>query len=292
MFVFSEYETKLEMGNRPSENDDDDDDDNFSDPQKEREGFGHTPSTMSSTTSGSSTIISSSDFNTISVEQTTSITSECSTTSSLPHSSQFVEATSRKALDNKMDNSGSGSADYKELQEKCSSSDDLNDGGDSAVRRPDLFRFKSWSPNSEGEASGGKPESGKDGRSPINRSVSHEANRKKSKDRKKSLGKKFINFISKTKRQKKSPEPLSKEEKPGTSESNFDSCLETSMVTSGSHNEPAPTLFEKNLSPLNVKDARRLSLTDSLSSAESIASPISPGYESGYMSSEGNALKS
>ena len=290
---FLEYETKSGMGNRPSEGDDNGDD--FSDPQKDQEGFGHNsntaPFSMSSTTSGSGTNNLSSDFNTISTEQTTSLTSECSTTSSLPHSSQFVEATSSKALDNKMDNSGSGSADYKELQEKCFSSDDLNDGGDSAVKRPDLFRFKSWSPNSEGEVSGGKPESGKDGRSLINRSVSHEANRKKSKDRKKSLGKKFINFISKTKRQKKSPEPSSKEEKPGTGESKSDSRLETSMVTSDSYSEAAPRLCE-NLSPLNVKDARRLSLTDSLSSAESIASPISPGYESGYMSSEGNALKS
>lgn len=291
MFIlfFSEYETTLGKGNRPSEVEDNDND--FSDPQSDQERFGHNfntaPSSMSSTTSASSTNISSSDFNTISTEQTTSITSECSTTSSLPHSSQYVAAMSSKALDKKIDNPETGSADCKELQEKCLSSDGLNDGGDSAVKRPDLFRFKSWSPNSEGEVNGGKPESGKDGRSPINRSVSHEGNRKKSKERKKSLGKKFIHFISKTKRRKKSPEPASKEEKPGTGESNSDSCHETSMVASDSYSEPAPS-GGKNLSPLKVKEARRVSLADSLSSAESIASPISPGYESGYMS-EGNA---
>lgn len=285
-----EYETTLGKGNRPSEVDDNDND--FSDPQRDQEGFGHNsntaPSSMSSTTSASSTNISSSDFNTISTEQTTSITSECSTTSSLPHSSQYVAAMSSKALDKKIDNPESGSADCKELQEKCLSSDGLNDRGDSAVKRPDLFRFKSWSPNSEGEVNGGKSESGKDGRSPINRSVSHEANRKKSKERKKSLGKKFIHFISK--RRKKSAEPSSKEEKPGTGESNFDSCRETSMVASGSYREDAPRRSE-NLAPLKVKEARRVSLADSLSSAESIASPISPGYESGYMS-EGPSVSS
>ena len=288
---FSEYETTLGKGNRPSEVDDNDDD--FSYPQTDQEGFGHNsytaPSSMSSTASETSTNISSSDLNTISTEQTTSVTSECSTISSLnvPHSSQYVSATSSKALDTKIDDSESGSADYKELQEKCFSSDGLNDGGDSAVKRPDLFRFKSWSPDSEGEVNGGKPESDKDGRSLINRSFSVEPSHKKSKERKKSFGKKFIKFISKAKRQKKSPEPSSKEEKPGTSESNFDSCLETSMVTSGSYSEAAPKPCE-NLSPLNVKEARRVSVADSLSSAESIASPISPGYESGYMS-EGNA---
>lgn len=288
---FSEYETTLGKGNRPSEVDDSDDD--FSYPQIDQEGFGHNsytaPSSMSSTASETSTNISSSDLNTISTEQTTSVTSECSTISSLhvPHSSQYVSATSSKALDTKIADSESGSADYKELQEKCFSSDGLNDGGDSAVKRPDLFRFKSWSPDSEGDVNGGKPESDKDGRSLINRSFSVEPNHKKSKERKKSFGKKFIKFISKAKRQKKSPEPSSKEEKPGTGESNFDSCLETSMVTSGSYSEAAPKPCE-NLSPLNVKEARRVSVADSLSSAESIASPISPGYESGYMS-EGNA---
>lgn len=283
-----EYETTLGKGNRPSEVDDNDDD------LRDQEGFGHNsnsaPSSMSSTTSGSSTNISSSDFNTISTEQTTSVTSECSTTSSLPHSSEYIAAMSSKALDNKIDNSESGSADYKELQEKCFSSDGLNEGGDSAVKRPDLFRFKSWSPNSEGEVYAGKPEASKDGRSPINRSVSQESNHKKSKERKKSLGRKFISFISKTKRRKKSPEPSSKEEKPGTGESKFDSCLETTMVTSGSYSEAAPRRCET-LSPLNVKEARRASLADSLSSAESIASPISPGYESGYMS-EGPTVSS
>ena len=286
---FSEYETKLGKGNRPSEGDDND----FSDVQ---EGFGHNsntaPSSLSSNASGTSKIGSSTDFNTFSTEQTTSITSECSTTSSLPHSSQYVPASDSKALEIDTNNLETGLADYKELQGKCFSSGDLDDGEDSAVKRPDLFRFKSWSPNSE-EVNGEKLESGKDGKSVINRSISHddEPNCKKSKERKKSLGKRFISFISRTKRQKKSPEPSSKEEKSGTVENNFHSCLETPVVTSGTamscHGEAAPRPCEI-LSPLNVTDARRLSLTDSMSSAESITSPISPGYESGYMSSEGN----
>jgi len=284
-YLFSEYETTSGKGNLPSEGDEDDD---FSDGQRDQEGFGHNsntaPSSMSSNVSGSSTNVSSSDFNTFNTEQTTSVTSECSTTSKLPHSSQYVAAVDSKALDNGIDKYlETGSADYKELQGKCFSSGNLNDGGDSAVKRPDLFRFKSWSPNySEGET-GGKLDSGRDGRSLINRSVSHEPNCKKSKEGK-SLRKKFISLISKRKRQKKSSEQSSKEEKSGT--------VETSMNTSGtamsSYSEAAPKPCE-NLSPLNVTEARKLSLTDSLSSAESIASPISPGYESGYMSSEGNA---
>jgi len=292
LFIFSEYKTKLRKGNEPSEDDDDD----FSDEQRHRERFGHNsdtaPSSMSSNVSGSSTNVSSSDFNTFSTEQTTSVTSECSTTSSFPDSSQYSAATNSKNLDNGVDKClETGSVDYEELQGKCLSSGDLNDQGDSVVKRPDLFRFKSWSPNTEGEVNGGKLESGKDGRSLINRSVSYEPNCKKSKERKKSLRKKFISLISKSKRQKNSSKLASKEEKSGTVESNFDSCPETSVVTSSTamstHSEAAPRRCE-NLSPLNVTEARRLSLTDSLSSAESIASPISPGYESGYMSSEGN----
>jgi len=295
IYFFAEYETKLGKGNQPSEGDDDDD---FSDEQRDQERFGHNsdtaPSSMSSNVSGSSTNVSSSDFNTFSTEQTTSITSECSSTSSFPHSSQNSVATDSKAVDNRVDKYlETCSADYKELQGKCFSSGDLNDGGESAVKRPDLFRFKSWSPNTEGEVNGGKLESDKDGRSLINRSVSHEANCKKSKERKKSLRKRFINLISKPKRQKKSSKLASKEEKSGTVESNFDSyrtpSVDTSSTAMSTYSEPAPRPCVKNLSPLNVTEARRLSRTDSLSSAESIASPISPGYESGYMSSEGNA---
>ena len=277
-------------GNKPREDDD------FDDLQRDQEGFGNNSdialSSMCSDVTGSSTNVSSSDCNTCSTEQQTSMSSECSTTSSIPPS-QYVVATDSKALDSEIDNVETGTDDYdKELQGKCFSSDNLNNERDSAVKRPDLFRFKSWSPNSEGEVNGKKLESGKDGRNLINRSVSHEPNRKKSKERKKSLGKKIISFISKTKRHKKSPEPSTKEEKSGAVESNFDSCLETSVVTSGtatsSYSEPAPRRCE-NLSPLNVTGARRGSVTDSLSSGEeSIASPISPGYESGYMSSEGN----
>lgn len=287
----SEYEATLVKGNKPKEGDDD-----FSDLQRDQEGFGHNsnsaPSSMSSDVTGSSTDVSSSDFHTCSTEQTASVPSECSTTSSLPPSLPYVVTTDSKALDNETDNLGSGTADYnKELQGKCFSSDNLNDGRDSAVQRPDLFRFKSWSPNSEGEVNGEKPESGKDGRTLINRSVSHEPNRKKSKERKKSIGKKFINFLSRTKRHKKSPEPSSNEENSAAVERTFESRLETPVVTSGtatsSYSEAPPKPCE-NLSPLNVTEARKSSLTDSLSSGESIASPTCPGCESGFMLSEGN----
>lgn len=278
-FYLSEYKAQLVKHNKPREDDD------FGD----QEEFGHNSDTalssLCSNISGSSTDVSSSDLNTSSTEQTTSMSSECSTISGLP-TSQCIVATHSKALDNQMDNVETGAADYdKELQGKCFSSDNLsmNTGKDSAVKRPDLFRYKSWSPNSEGEVNGKNLESGKDGRSLNNCSVSHEPNRKKSKERKKSLGKKIINFISKTKRQKKSSEPSTSVEKSVAVEGNLDSCSETSVV---SYSEPAPRPCE-NMSPLNVTEARRVSL-ESLSSGEFISSPTSPGYESGYMSAEGN----
>lgn len=276
-FYLSEYKAQLVKRNKQRE------DDNFGD----QEEFGHNSDTalssLCSNITGSSTDVSSSDLNTSSTEQTTSMSSECSTTSSLP-TSQYHVATHSKALDNEIDNVETGAADYdKELQGKCFSSDNLsmNIGRDSAVKRPDLFRYKSWSPNSEGEVNGKSLESGKDGRNLNNCSVSREQNRKKSKERKKSLGKKIINFISKTKRQKKSSETSTSEQK--SVEGNFDSSLETSVV---SYIEATPRP-SKNMSPLNVTDAHRVSL-ESLSSGEFISSPTSPGYESGYMSSEGN----
>lgn len=276
-FYLSEYKAQLVKRNKQRE------DDNFGD----QEEFGHNSDTalssLCSNITGSSTDVSSSDLNTSSTEQTTSMSSECSTTSSLS-TSQYHVATHSKALDNEIDNVETGAADYdKELQGKCFSSDNLsmNIGRDSAVKRPDLFRYKSWSPNSEGEVNGKSLESGKDGRNLNNCSVSREQNRKKSKERKKSLGKKIINFISKTKRQKKSSETSTSEQKSG--EGNFDSSLETSVV---SYIEATPRPWE-NMSPLNVTDVRRVSL-ESLSSGEFISSPTSPGYESGYMSAEGN----
>jgi len=269
-FYLSEYKAQLVKRNEPREDDD------FGDQEEFRHDSDTALSSLCSNITGSRTDVSSSDLNMSITEQTTSMSSECSTTSSLP-TSQCIVATHSKALDNGIDNVETGAADYdKELQGKCFSSDNLsmNIGRDSAVKRPDLFRYKSWSPNSEGEVNGKNLESGKDGRSLNNCSVSREPNCKKSKDRKKSLGKKIINFISKTKRQKKSSEPSTSEEK---------SCLETPVV---SHSEPAPRPCE-NMSPLNVTEARRVSL-ESLSSGEFISSPTSPGYESGYMSSEGN----
>lgn len=266
-FYLSEYKAQLVKRNKSREDDD------FGDQEKFRHDSDTALSSLCSNITGSSTDVSSSDLNTSITEQTTSVSSECSTTSSLP-TSQCIVATHSKALDNEIDNVETGAADYdKELQGKCFSSDNLsmNIGRDSAVKRPDLFRYKSWSPNSEGEVNGKNLESGKDGRSLNNCSVSREPNRKKSKERKKSLGKKIINFISKTKRQKKSSEPSTSEEK---------------SVAVASYSEAAPRPCE-NMSPLNVREARRVSL-ESLSSGEFISSPTSPGYESGYMSSEGN----
>jgi len=266
-FYLSEYKAQLVKRNKSRE-----DDDFGNHQEKFRHDSDTALSSLCSNITRSSTDVSSSDLNTSITEQTTSVSSECSTTSSLP-TSQCIVATHSKALDNEIDNVETGAADYdKELQGKCFSSDNLsmNIGRDSAVKRPDLFRYKSWSPNSEGEVNGKNLESGKDGRSLNNCSVSREPNRKKSKERKKSLGKKIINFISKTKRQKKSSEPSTSEEK--------------SVAVVSSEAAPRPC---ENMSPLNVKEARRASL-ESLSSGEFISSPTSPGYESGYMSSEGN----
>lgn len=81
-------------------------------------------------------------------------------------------------------------------------------------------------------------------------SASQEPSRKKSKERTKSAGKGFLNSVFKIMRRKKSPE----------------SC--------------------ENVSPVDITEARRPSLTDILSSRNPIAPPISPGYESGSMSVE------
>ncbi|KAL9955230.1 hypothetical protein ACROYT_G036522 [Oculina patagonica] len=272
-----EYEAKLVNTNMPRE----DDDDNGG-LQGGRERYGHdidtAPSSTSSDFPASSTLVSSSDCN--STEQTTSMPSECSTTSSLPPSLPYVVTTS---LDTEIENLSSGTTDCnKEPQGKCFSSDNLKIGGGIVEERPGLFRYKSWSPSGEHEPD-------KDERN-LNRSISHEPKDKKSKEGKKSFGKRFVRMFSKTKRHKKSQEQSTDEGNSNTAcVGSGESSLEA-MVTSSTAMDVYSEAAEKpcaNLSPLKVTEARKLSITDSLSSGESVSSPVSPGYESGYMSSEG-----
>lgn len=266
--IVSEYEAALVNANRPREDDDIGDDTDSA------------PSSMSSDITGSNTMFPSSDCN--STEQTFSIPSECSTTSSLPSSLPYRVTTKSKSLGSDIENCSSSTTDCsKDLQEKCFSSNDLNNGGATAAERPELFRFKSWSPS-------GELDPGKDGRN-LNRSISHDPKSKKNNDGKKSLGKRFVNMFSKRKRHKKSSEHSTNEGNPPERVSSGESSLETtvtSYTTMDYYSEDAQKPCE-NLSPLKVTEARKLSLTDSLSSGESVSSPISPGYESGYMSSEG-----
>lgn len=260
------------------------DDDDIGDLQGDQERYGHdtdtAPSSMSSDFPGNSTLVSSTDCN--STEQTMSMPSECSTTSSLPPSLPYVVTTESKSLDSEIENFTSGTTDCnKEPQGKCFSSDNLKIGEATAEERPGLFRYKSWSPS-------GEHEPGKDERN-LNRSISHEPKDKKPKEGKKSFGKRFVKIFSKTRRHKKSPEHATDEGNSTACVSSGESSLEA-MVTSSTAVDFYSEAAEKpcaNLSPLKVTEARKLSLTDSLSSGESVTSPISPGYESGYMSSEG-----
>ena len=136
------------------------------------------------------------------------------------------------------------------------------------------------------ETDGEKLVPGRDGRSLINRSVSHEPNPKKSKERKTSTRKGFINFVSKikTKRRKKSSDPSNNEENSFAVESTAESSSETLVAASNTAASSSPQSCE-NLSPVSVPEV----LTDSLSAGESVTWPISLGYESGFMSMEGNA---
>ena len=268
-----EYKATLLNANQPSE-----DEDGIGDAQVEESEHDTdtAPSSMSSDITDSSTMISSSDCT--STDQTMSMTSECSTTSSLPASLPYITT----SLESEVDTLGSGAtACKKELQGKSLSNDHLNIGEDTAQERPGLFRYKSWSPS-------GEVDPDKDGKN-FNRSISHEPKGKKSKERKKSLGKRFVKLFKKTKRHKKSPEQSTDEGNTAACISSGDSRHET-MVTSSTAMDFYSEAAQKaggNLSPLKVDEARRLSITDSLSSGESVTSPTSPGYESGYMSSEG-----
>lgn len=267
--------------NKPREDDDD-----IADVQGYQGRYEHDidtePSSMSSHMTESSTMVSSTDCR--STEQTSSMPSECSTTSSLLVPPSFPDSvtTHSKSFDNKIEDLG---CDCKEFHGKCFSSDDVSNGGTergatAAVSRPEFFRFKSWS---GAEAHDKRQESLLPR---MNRSHSHEPSEKKSKDRKKSLSKRFVNLLSRSKRHKKSTGQSSSEGNTAIFVSNGEPSLVTSCTAMDSYSEPAQKPHE-NLSPLKVTEARRLSLTDSLSSGENVASPVSPGYESGYMSSEG-----
>lgn len=225
-----------------------------------------------------------------STEQESSMLSENSTTSSLPPS---VQQTDSAGFSSKVGDLSSVEADCsRESEGKCLSCDDLGNGhikhGDGAMK-PDLFRYKSWSPSETGCLV--EPVDG--GRNVFTRSSSH-PNDTKSKvgmeNKKKSVRKRIGRFFKKPKQHKKTPVQSSDKMDSGTpvitaAVSSLDTSTAKFTVTD-SYSEPAEKPHD-NLSPLKVDEARRLSLTDSLSSGESVSSPTSPGYESGYMSSEG-----
>ena len=233
---------------------------------------------------------------TISTETESSMLSENATTSSLPPS---VQQTDGAGFSSKVGDLSSVEADCsRESEGKSLSCDDLGNGnnehGDRTLHKPDLFRYKSWSPSGTGcvveQSNHLQPVDG--GRNVFTRSTSH-PNDTKSKvgmeNKKKSVRKRIGRFF-KPKQHKKTPVQSSDKMDSGSpvitaAVSSLDTSTTTFTVTD-SYSEPAEKPHD-NLSPLKVDEARRLSLTDSLSSGESISSPTSPGYESGYMSSEG-----
>lgn len=160
----------------------------------------------------------------------------------------------------------------------------MNDGRDPATQRRRFLRATSWP--SGGDVIGEKPDPVKDTRPLINRSASHEPNPKNSKERKTSTGKGFKISVLKTKRRKKSSDPSSNAESyvkfKSTSESNLEASVTISGTAASSYSEAAQQSCE---TEVGVPEAQRPS---SLSSGESIPSPLSPEYESGFISVEGN----
>lgn len=131
----------------------------------------------------------------------------------------------------------------------------------------------------------------------LNRSLS-QPNNVKSKagldTKRKSFRKRIARIFRKKKKNKQSPINSSAEEVNCSSPGNLASsnaCFtrSESLTVAGSYRE-APEKHVENLSPLKVEEARRSS--DSLSSGESLSNPTSPGYESGYISSEGPTVSS
>ena len=158
----------------------------------------------------------------------------------------------------------------------------MNNGRDPSTQRHDF-------PKAGGDVTGDKQEPcnepGKDEKSLI----SQEPSRKKSKEKTTPAGKGFLNSFFKITRRKKSPDPSSNEESSVAFESTSKTSLETSATTSGNdasfYSGAAPQSC-KIVSPVTITQARRLPLCRSC--RNSIASPISPGHESGFMFLEGN----
>lgn len=228
-------------------------------------------SSESSFMTGSLAMSPSTDFST---EQESSIPLEYSTTSSSPASAMHSVDTESGSLSTKCS--------------KHSSCEKLGSGETLAVPtpKPEFLRSGSWSPTESGCL--GKHSSLLDGeRNLLNRSFS-QPNDLKSKTgvetKRKSFRKKIMKFFKKPKQHKKSSVhscvPVI------TRDSSPDAPAGAVCTGRHTYHEAAEKRGE-NLSPLKVVEARRSSLTDSLSSGESMSSPASPGYESGYMSSEG-----
>lgn len=149
-----------------------------------------------------------------------------------------------------------------------------------------FLRVQSWSPT-ETRRLDRQPPNGE--QSLLSRSFS-QPNNLKSKagldNKRKSFRKRFVRIFRK---KKKKPVVNSSEEV-------SDASLQTSTSSDGGFIRPASFTVGgayrevaekhcKNFSPLKVDDKRRS--LDSLSSGESVPNPTSPGYESGYTSSEG-----
>ena len=256
--------------NKPKE---DDDDLNTTLKENDKEIYRHDMDTSLSRDSSfvTHTMGSSTDFGR---EHETSMSSEYSTTSSLPVSVMHSVDTE------------SGS-----LSTKCSKHcgcEKLGSGKTLTVPlpKPEFLRSGSWSPTESGCL--GQHSNPLDGdRNLLNRSFS-QPNDLISKTgveaKRKSFRKKIMKFFKKPKQHKKSPAhsyvPVI------SSDSSLNATPVAVCTGRNTYSEAAEKPCE-NLSPLKVEEARRSSLTDSLSSGESMSSPTSPGYESGYMSSEG-----
>ena len=182
------------------------------------------------------------------------------------------------------------------MNDECQSADSLKTLRTEleVVKRPPFLSCRSWSPERTCQQS----DIGQ--RGAYSRSNSQPAGTDK---RKKSpfIKKVFRRFSRKGKRDKKDKSKSSvqtnqelnsctlKTEDSSIGTSTAAGC--TSFTATNTYNEPAEKTIE-NSSPLKLdtKEARRLSLTDSLSSGESVSQPTSPGYESGYNSSEGKII--
>lgn len=271
-----EYEKRSRVRNHILTEDDDDSD--------------RQPSSLTSESSVSSEnplVFTITDYST---EQETSITSN-------PSSSDSVTGGIETDDEGTVKDCISGKPPHGRVSnDNCQSADSLKTLGTEleVVKRPPFLSCRSWSP----ERTCQEPDNGQ--RSALSRSNSQPADTDKKK--KSPFKKVFDRFSRKWKRDKKdkskSPVQTNHELNSCTSLNTEDSSIGTSttvgctsFTATNTYNEPAEKTFE-NFSPLKLdtKEARRLSLTDSLSSGESVSQPTSPGYESGYNSSEGKII--